>query len=170
MRLQTLARRLGEQFSLPEFIIRKILLGRRPPRIPEDVVQEIRRCAESMLQGAKPETYTHVRRAPRFAVSTDAGLVFWDAGGRTIVRGRGRISELSLCGARIQDVRVRPAPLPFEFDRLVVRACAMDLEARLARIEGDVLSVFAFEFIRMDWESRQRLKSLMIRFAVDRAD
>lgn len=64
----------------------------------------------------------------------------------------------------------RPAALPFEFERLVVRVCVMDFEARLARIEGDALSTFAVEFIRMDWESRQRLKSLMIRFDVHRAD
>lgn len=159
---RTLTEHLGELFALPEPVIKHILLGASPLKVSVSMVWNVRNAAERVLEGESAKIYAHARRAPRFRIPGRASLHFLNLNGRQIARGLGEIKDLSLCGALIHLARTHKKPLPLQFYQLLVHIGKMKIPARLTRVEGEPISSIAVEFLRMDWESRQTLKALMI--------
>ncbi len=166
MEQPTLTRHLSDLFALPERVIHAILLGRHPARIPNSTVWDIRQAAGRVLEGGPALPHAHVRRAPRFRTQTKLFLRFLDRAGKAISRGSGLVQDLSLSGVLVCPVRILKNSFPLGFHQLVVEVRGLKLNAKLARLEGEPVTSLAAEFVRMDWESRQALKTLMTQLSI----
>ena len=156
-----IARRVGLDVSS----VNKILNKRQGPVFRKETIRKVFKTAKDLGYDFGRLKYQHRRRHHRHEVAIGAELAIYQKDGSVFDQGVATIRDISLCGARINDITLPRAAFPVDPFTVGLRpmqkpADGIELRGRVVRLHQNGSLGFGIDFMKPEPAAEKKLRKL----------
>ncbi len=156
-----IARRVGLDVSS----VNKILNKRQGPVFRKDTIRKVFKAARDLGYDFGKLKYQHRRRHLRHEVAIGAEIAIYQKDGSVYDQGVATIRDISLCGARINDLTLPRATFPVEAFTVGLRpmqkpADDIELKGKVVRLHQNGSLGFGIDFMKPEPVAERKLRRL----------